>query len=128
MAFKTDPEALVLGALVAGPQHGYGIVKTLRDGSSGLFNMNEGQLYPLLHKMQKHGWIKGEWETSESGPARKTYVLLEEGRKELERHKAHWLKFSSAVGGLLLAEEPKREESTTRIPGLLPNKGEVTCG
>jgi len=101
MRFKSDPEALVLGALVNGPQHGYGIVKTLREGSSGLFKLNEGQLYPLLHQMQERGWIVGEWETSDGGPARKTYTLLEEGQKELETRKEEWRKFSSAVGGIL---------------------------
>jgi len=105
MGFKTDAEALVLGALVAGPRHGYGIVKSLREGSSGLFNMNEGQLYPLLQKMQERGWIKGEWEMSDSGPARKTYVLLEEGQKELANRREQWKRFSSAVGGLLLIDE-----------------------
>ena len=105
MRFKTDSEALVLGALVAGPQHGYGIVKQLREGSSGLFKLNEGQLYPMLHKMQKAGWISSEWETSDGGPARKTYTLLEEGTKELEARRAQWKEFSAAVGGLLLSLE-----------------------
>jgi DNA-binding PadR family transcriptional regulator len=117
MAFRTDQEALVLGALASGPQHGYGIVKSLRDGSSGLFNVNEGQLYPLLHKMQESGWIKGEWETSESGPARKTYVLLDEGRAELQRRQELWRKFSSAVGGLLFTEDknPKVQPGSLEV-------------
>ena len=109
MRFKTDSEALVLGALADGPQHGYGIVKTLSSGSSGLFKMNEGQLYPLLHRMQAKGWIKGEWETSDSGPARKTYVLLDEGKKELEKRRHEWQQFSSAVGGVLAVGVPKKE-------------------
>jgi DNA-binding PadR family transcriptional regulator len=119
VAFRTDQEALLLGALVAGPQHGYGIIKLLRDGSSGLFNMNEGQLYPLLHKMQEAGWIKGEWVTSDSGPAKKSYVLLEEGRKELGRRQAQWRRFSLAVGGLLFAEEDTTVKSQESLPGAL---------
>ncbi|MDR3689185.1 MAG: helix-turn-helix transcriptional regulator [Fimbriimonas sp.] len=102
MRFKSDPEALILAALADGPKHGYGIVKQLKDGSSGLFKMNEGQLYPLLHRMQESGWIKGEWETTETGPARKTYVLTESGRLELEKRRQEWAKFSSAVSGVIL--------------------------
>ena len=124
MAFRIDQEALVLGALAAGPQHGYGIVKQLRDGSSGLFNMNEGQLYPLLHKMQEAGWIKGEWVTSDSGPAKKMYALLDEGRFELGRRQAHWRRFSSAVGGLLFAEE----DASVKTQDSLPDGLEVSHG
>ena len=108
MRFKSDPEALILGSLVNGPQHGYGIVKTLRETSDGLFSMNEGQLYPLLHKMQEAGWIKGEWETEGSGPAKKTYLLLDEGRLELQKRRKEWEKFASAVGGILtIAQKPE---------------------
>ena len=115
MRFKSDPEALVLAALVDGPQHGYGIVKRLHDGSSGLFKMNEGQLYPLLHKMQESGWIKGEWEISESGPARKTYVLLEEGHKELKARQVQWLRFAAAVGGFMQSESAKEDLVTPKL-------------
>ena len=115
MRFKSDPEALVLAALVDGPQHGYGIVKRLHDGSSGLFKMNEGQLYPLLHKMQESGWIKGEWEISESGPARKTYVLLEEGHKELKARQVQWLRFAAAVGGVMQSESAKEDLVTPKL-------------
>src|SRR5689334_889328 len=97
MPFKSDIEALILGALAEGPQHGYGIVKQLREGSEGLFKLNEGQLYPLLHRMQAQGWIAGEWETSESGPARKCYALQEPGRLELAARRKEWKKFSAAV-------------------------------
>jgi PadR family transcriptional regulator PadR len=111
MKFKPDPEALVMGALANGPLHGYGIVKTLREDSQGIFKMNEGQLYPLLHKMQQEGWILGEWEAVDSGPARKTYTLLEEGKLELERRMQEWSRFSSAVGGLLKVAPIKPEPS-----------------
>ena len=118
MRFKSDPEALVLGALVDGPQHGYGIVKRLHDGSSGLFKMNEGQLYPLLHKMQESGWIKGEWETSDSGPARKTYVLLEDGHKELKARQEQWRRFAAAVCGFMQTETAKEEKEASKLGDL----------
>ena len=109
MRFKSDTEALVLGALSEGPLHGYAIVKTIRDNSGGMFNLPESQLYPLLHKMQAEEWIKGEWLTSESGPARKAYTLSEAGRTELARRQKDFAKFTSAVGALLLPKEPCRE-------------------
>ncbi len=104
MKFKTDPEALILGALAEGPLHGYAIVKTIKESSQGVFKLSEGQLYPLLHRMLAKGWVSAEWETPVNGPARKTYLLLESGRKELEERKRDWKLFADAVGGLLITE------------------------
>lgn len=101
MRFKTDPEALILSVLADGPLHGYGIVKSIQEASEGLFKMAEGQLYPVLHRMQKRGWIRGEWETSEAGPARKAYHLLEAGRSELEVRRKEWQQFAKATGNVL---------------------------
>src|SRR5690348_11263039 len=102
MKFKTDMEALVLGALAEGPLHGYGIVKSIRDGSEAMFSLPESQLYPLLHRLQENGWIQGEWQPSESGPARKVYTLTEAGHAELAKRRAEFAKFTSTVGSLLL--------------------------
>ncbi|HVT11959.1 MAG TPA: helix-turn-helix transcriptional regulator [Fimbriimonadaceae bacterium] len=107
MRFKTDPEAMILGVLAEGPLHGYGIVKAIQEASDGLFKMAEGQLYPVLHGMQKRGWIQGEWETSESGPARKAYRLLEAGRLELEARRADWQRFAKAAGNVLFTLRPE---------------------
>ena len=110
MQYKSDVEALVLAALAQCPQHGYGLVKAIQGGSSGLFRLNEGRLYPLLHKMQAKGWIAGTWESDQTGPARKTYTLLESGAKELEARRADWDRFSQAVSAVLSAgERPKTE-------------------
>ncbi len=97
MRFKTDIEALILATLENGPKHGYAIVKTLRTQSDGLFKLNEGQLYPLLHSMQEKGLIRGEWETSETGPARKIYIILEAGNAELESRRSDWNEFAASV-------------------------------
>jgi DNA-binding PadR family transcriptional regulator len=110
MRYKADAEAMVLGALAQGPQHGYGLVKTIQEGSSGLFKMNEGQLYPLLHRMQKHGWIEGAWETPQAGPARKTYTLLKDGLRELEKRQEEWSRFSRAMSSVLGVGERSRTE------------------
>ncbi|HWA83081.1 MAG TPA: helix-turn-helix transcriptional regulator [Fimbriimonadaceae bacterium] len=107
MRFKTDPEAMILGVLVDGPLHGYGIVKAIQEASDGLFKLAEGQLYPVLHGMQKRGWIQGEWEAFETGPARKAYRLLDAGRAELEARRAEWQRFAKAAGNVLFALEPE---------------------
>lgn len=110
MRFKADPEAMVLAALRGGPQHGYGIIRVMRESSSGVFDMNEGQLYPLLHKMQDKGWIIGEWQILDAGNPRKNYTLTEAGIKELEARRQDWAKFATAVSGVISAAAP---QSTT---------------
>ena len=104
MRFRPDTEAMILGALANGPLHGYGIVKCLKENSDGLFKLNEGQLYPMLFKMQESGWIIGEWETEGSGPARKIYSLTVDGTNELQRKLSDWDRFSKAVQQTLLTK------------------------
>jgi DNA-binding PadR family transcriptional regulator len=101
MKFKADPEALVMAALADGPQHGYGIIRVMRETSTGLFELNEGQLYPLLHKMQAKGWIAGEWQILEAGNPRKNYTLTESGLLELEKRRRDWETFTHAVSGVI---------------------------
>ncbi len=103
MAFKPDSEALVLAALAREALHGYAIIRAVRDNSSGLFDMYEGQLYPLLHKMQARGLVVGEWQIQDSGAPRKTYTLTEAGAAELEHRRREWTKFTTAVSGVMLS-------------------------
>lgn len=110
MKFRADSEALVLAALEAGPQHGYGIIRIMRDTSEGLFDINEGQLYPLLHKMQEKGWVVGEWYIQATGNPRKNYTLTETGQMELEKRRTEWSKFLSSVSNLILSSPVKRIE------------------
>jgi PadR family transcriptional regulator, regulatory protein PadR len=106
--FKTDSEALMLAALKDHPLHGYAIVKKIRESSDGLFKLSEGQLYPLLYRMQAKGWLSAEWVTDGAGPAKKCYSLLEQGEKELETRTADWNKFARAVSGILSLKEGVR--------------------
>lgn len=101
MAFKTDFEALILGAVAAGPLHGYGIVKAIREGSGGALRAGEGQLYPFLHRMEEQGWLAAGWEPQEGKPARKVYELTDKGRAELAEKKKAWSAFSGAVSSIL---------------------------
>ena len=101
MAFKTDFEALILGAVAAKPLHGYGIVKVIREGSGGALKAGEGQLYPILHRMEGLGWLAADWESQEGRPPRKVYDLTDKGRVELARSRKRWAEFSQAVSSII---------------------------
>lgn len=100
MAFRGDVEALVLGALRDGPLHGYGIAKRLR-GTSKALAIGEGQLYPVLHRMESEGLLLAHWVDQKGKPDRKTYSLTDEGRAALAKSRAEWKEFSAGVGAVL---------------------------
>lgn len=101
MGFRTDIEAVVLAALQEGPLHGYGIVRALRNQSEGILKMGEGQLYPVLHRMEEAGLVQGDWEMQEGKPPKKRYALTETGVAALEHHRKQWSAFSKAVGKVM---------------------------
>lgn len=101
MAFRTDLEALILGALADGPLHGYGIVKRIRESAGEVLKLGESQLYPILYRLEKDGTIVSEWEPQEGKPSRKTYALTELGKKELERQKKEWAKFVTGISAVM---------------------------
>lgn len=105
MAFKTDLEALILGAVEGTPLHGYGIVKVIRESAKGVLKAGEGQLYPILHRMEDAGWLAADWEPQEGRPPRKVYELTDKGRAELAKRKKKWREFSQAVSSILLPKE-----------------------
>ena len=97
-------EALILATLAHGPRHGYQLALEIEERSQGFFRFNHGTLYPILHKLEKDGLIRGEW--GESGPRRKkkSYKLTAAGNRSLEGQLRDWEKFfeqfSSIVGEL----------------------------
>ncbi len=86
---KTDPQGtldlLVLKTLSSGPLHGYGIVLYIQDASNDLLNVEEGSLYPALHRMEQNGWIRSEWALTETNRKAKYYKLTAGGRRQLNR-------------------------------------------
>ena len=100
MAFRSDVEALVLGALQDGALHGYGIAKRLR-GTSKALAIGEGQLYPVLHRMESEGLLAADWVDQPGKPDRKTYTLTESGRAALTKSRAEWKEFAAGVGSVL---------------------------
>ncbi|WP_395094921.1 PadR family transcriptional regulator [Armatimonas sp.] len=103
MAFRGDPETLILATLSGGPQHGYEITRRV-NGLDGM-RIQDGQLYPILHRLETEGMIEAEWVPQEGKPARKVYQLTEAGNKKLEEKRIGWEAFSRSVTSLLAKPE-----------------------
>ena len=96
-------DMLVLQILSLGPAHGYGISQRLRQMSREVVQVNQGSLYPALHRLEQKRWLEAEWRASETGREAKFYALTRAGRKQLAVEKASWERLSVAVG-LIFAE------------------------
>jgi transcriptional regulator len=100
-------DMLILRTLSRGPQHGYGIGNAIRAGSGDVLRAETGSLYPALHRLEKHGWVKAEWRQSENRQRAKYYCLTAAGRKQLASEHSRWNRISAAIAGLM---EPKANE------------------
>jgi PadR family transcriptional regulator PadR len=96
-------DMLILKALTAGPQHGYGIVRWLEQTTQRALQVEEGSLYPALHRMAKRGWVKSQWGVSENNRRAKYYTLTAAGRQQLQREAKSWEMFTSVVALVLAA-------------------------
>ena len=102
MAFRGDLDALILGVLSVGQMHGYEITQRINAaGEGGAVVVREGQLYPLLHRLENDGKIEAHWIPQEGKPARKVYRLTATGRHELDGKRADWERFAQTVTVLL---------------------------
>lgn len=97
-------DLLVLRVLTFGRQHGYGIARRIRQASADVLQVEEGSLYPALHRMERRGWIRAEWAPSEAGRRAKYYVLSAAGRKQLAVEIEKWEAVSEAVTRVLGAK------------------------
>jgi len=98
---KGTLEILILKTLHRGPNHGYGIVRCLKEISSEEFQVEEGALYPALRKLEKRGLIESAWETTSTGREAKTYRLTNEGVEALSAASANWDRYVSAMASVL---------------------------
>jgi transcriptional regulator len=96
-------EVLVLKALLWGPMHGYGVAEWIHETSHQLLKVEEGALYPALHRMEVRGLLKAQWGASENNRRAKFYELTAEGRRRLESESQRWVRLSAAVGFCLQA-------------------------
>jgi PadR family transcriptional regulator PadR len=90
---KSCNEALILASLATGPKHGYQLALDIESRGAGLFRFQHGTLYPILHKLEKEGLIRGDWSTGEKGRKRKSYSLTNRGRKYARAQLAAWRDF-----------------------------------
>jgi len=94
-------DLLILKTLSRGPLHGWGIGKRLLQLSDDVLTVQQGSLYPALHRLEQQGWITAEWKGTEHGRNAKFYTLTREGRQQLAREVDSWNRLSSAVTLLL---------------------------
>jgi len=96
-------ELLLLKTLSRGTMHGFEILRWIRETTDGELLVEEGALYPALHRLEKRGWIAGEWNISEKGRRAKYYTITAAGRAELVREEKRWLRYLAAWEKIALA-------------------------
>jgi transcriptional regulator len=90
-------DMLVLKIVALEPIHGYGIAQRIRQISKEVLQVQQGSLYPALHRLEKRGWLSAEWGEAATGREAKFYSLTRAGRKQLEHESANWDRLSDAV-------------------------------
>lgn len=98
-------DVLILKALSWGPLHGYAVVRWIERTTEDVLRIEEGALYPALHRMEKRGWIEAEWGMSEKNRKAKFYRLTDQGRRALNAESETWQRYASAVGKILQAAQ-----------------------
>jgi transcriptional regulator len=94
-------DILVLKTLSWGPRHGYAIARWIRDTTDDVLQIEEGALYPALHRLERRGWVEAEWGLSENNRRAKYYQLTTAGRRQLRAEAADWARYSTAVSKVL---------------------------
>jgi PadR family transcriptional regulator PadR len=92
---------LVLKTLARAPMHGYGITVHIQLVSEDILRVEEGSLYPALHRMEQDGWVSAEWGMSENNRRARYYRLTAKGRKQLAEEEKNWLHLTRAVASVL---------------------------
>jgi transcriptional regulator len=98
-------DLLILKVVALGPVHGYGISQRIRQISKDVLQVQQGSLYPALHRLEKRGWLLAVWGESENGREAKFYRLSAKGRKQLAAEEQTWARLSNAVALILQTAE-----------------------
>ena len=98
-------DVLILKIVALEPLHGYRIAQRIRQISRDVLQVQQGSLYPALHRLEKRGWLRAEWGEAETGREAKFYSLTRVGRKQLEAETANWDRLSEAVTLILRTAE-----------------------
>ena len=94
-------DLLILQTLAAEPRHGWAISERVQQVSSNVLCIQQGSLYPALHRLERKGWIKARWGASENNRRAKYYELTRAGRRQLDREKDAWVKLTAAMAQIL---------------------------
>lgn len=98
-------DLLILRVVAMGPIHGYAISKRIQQISRDALRIQQGSLYPALHRLEKRKWLGAEWREAETGRAAKFYSLTAEGRKRLLVEHSEWERLSAAIGLVIQATQ-----------------------
>lgn len=90
-------DLLILKVVALGPVHGYGIAQRIRQISNDVLQVQQGSLYPALHRLEKRGWLAADWGESENGRQARFYKLSAKGRRQLAAEEKTWNRLSEAV-------------------------------
>jgi PadR family transcriptional regulator, regulatory protein PadR len=98
-------DVLILKVVALGPTHGYAIAQRLQQMSRDVLQVQQGSLYPALHRLEKRGWVRAEWAASDTGRDARFYTLTRAGRKQLEEQSENWDRLSDAISTILRTAE-----------------------
>ncbi len=98
-------DMLILKVVALGPVHGYAIAQRLQQMSREVLQVQQGSLYPALHRLEKRGWLRAEWAASDTGRDARFYTLTRVGRRQLEEQRANWDRLSAAITGIMRTAE-----------------------
>ncbi len=94
-------DLLILRTLSTGPKHGWAVSERIQQISEDVLRVNQGSLYPALHRLEQQGWIEAEWGTSELGRRARFYRLTPSGRRQLDLEADNWARLSLAISRVL---------------------------
>jgi transcriptional regulator len=98
-------DVLILKVVALGPVHGYAIAQRLQQMSGAVLQVQQGSLYPALHRLEKRRWVRAVWAASETGRDARFYSLTALGREQLEEQRENWNRLSAAISGVLRTAE-----------------------
>jgi PadR family transcriptional regulator PadR len=94
-------DLLILKTVALEPMHGWAVAQRIRQVSGNVLQVNQGALYPALHRLEQQGWIQAEWGESENNRRAKYYSLTRAGKRYLQKEEANWERLSAAIGLVL---------------------------
>jgi PadR family transcriptional regulator len=97
-------DMLILKTLSLGPEHGWGVAQRIQQMSRNVLQVNQGSLYPALHRLEDQGWIESEWGTSDNNRRAKFYALTRQGKRHLAEQTSTWERLSAVMGRILGAQ------------------------